>query len=148
MSARQHCGAGHPMSGTRWISPAFWGSTLLVALFWPSRFVGPADGAPLDQRVEVVLLAGFVPALWYLCPAFLRTRFARATLGTLAVWKIATLVLVAQTGWGGLVASKYGPPLDSYRVERSWDARTFLSGAPPPGHAVGARPYPFQLAHP
>src|SRR5256885_16380573 len=124
MSARQHYGAGHTMSGTRWISPAFWGSTLLVALFWPSRFVGPADGAPLDQRVEVVLLAVFVPALWYLCPAFLRTRFARATLGTLAVWKIATWFLVAQTGWGGPVAPQYGPPPARHPRARRWGART------------------------
>jgi hypothetical protein len=127
---------------------ACWAIALLVGLLWPSRLIGPLDGAPLDQRLEVVALAVLVPALSYLCPSFLRTTFARATIATLALWKIATWFLVAQTGWCGLFASKYVPPIDSYRVERSWDARTFWSGRPPGCTAIVARPYRSQLAYP
>ena len=126
----------------------FWAIALLVGLFWPSRLISPLDGAPLDQRLEVVVLGMLVPALWYLCPSFLRTTFARATIGTLTVWKIATWFLVAQTGWCGLFASKYESPVDSYRIERSWDARTFWSGTPPTCTAIVARPFRSQLGYP
>jgi len=130
------------------VGDVVWAIVLLVGLFWPSRLIGPLDGAPLDQRLEVVVLGMLVPALWYLCPSFLRTTFARATIGTLTVWKIATWFLVAQTGWCGLFASKYDSPVDSYRIERSWDARTFWSGTPPTCTAIVARPFRSQLGYP
>src|ERR1043166_3517554 len=136
------------MSAARWLSSAFWGGALLVALFWPSRLISVVDGAPLDQRLEVVVLAVLIPALWYTCSSFLGTRLARAVIGSLALWKIATWFFVAQTGWCGLFASKYAPPIESYRIERSWDARTFWSASPPPCTAVVARPYLSQLAYP
>ena len=50
------------------VGDAVWAIVLLVGLFWPSRLIGPLDGAPLDQRLEVVVLGMLVPALWYLCP--------------------------------------------------------------------------------
>lgn len=137
-----------PNQAKRLASTAFWAGALLVGLFAPSRLVGPLDGAPLDQRFEVVVLAMLLPALWYVYPAFLRTTVARATVGALAVWKIATWFLVAQTGWCGLFASKYEPPIDSYRVERSWDVRTFWSGTPPACTAIVARPFRSQLGYP
>ena len=126
----------------------FWAIALLVGLFWPSRLIGPLDGAPLDQRLEVVVLGMLVPTLWYLYPSFLRTTFARATIGTLTVWKIATWCLVAQTGWCGVFASKYESPVESYRLERSWDVRTFWSGTPPTCTAIVARPFRSQLGYP
>ena len=56
-----------------------------------------ARGAPLDRRLEVILLAVLMPALWYLCPSFLRTPFARATIGSLAVGVGGFCVLMWRT---------------------------------------------------
>jgi hypothetical protein len=118
-----------------------WGGALIVGLLWPSRLIGWLDGAPLDQRVEVIVIAVLLPAVWYVYPAFLRTRFARAAIGALVIWKIATWALLAQAGWCGFFASQYEAPNAAYRVDRSWDARTFWSGAPPVCTAIVARPY-------
>lgn len=123
-------------------------AALVAGVLWPSRLIGPLDGAPLDQHVEVIAIAVLLPALWYVYPSFLRTPVARATIGTLAVWKIATWLLLAQTGWCGLFVSKYEPPIESYRLERSWDARSFWSGTPPACSAIVARPYLSQRRYP
>ena len=130
------------------MATAFWAGALLVGLLWPSRLVGWLDGAPLDRRADVVLVAMLAPALWYLHPTFLRTSAARAIIAALAAWKIAIWFLAAQTGWCGLFASKYEPPIDSYRVVRSWDVRTFWSGSPPACTAIVSRGYGSQLQYP
>jgi hypothetical protein len=119
----------------------FWGCAALGAIVWPSRLIGWLDGAPLDQRVEVVVVALLLPALWYLDAAYLRTRVARATIATLAAWKLATALLLTQNGWCGMFAQKYPPTSESYRLERSWDARSLWSAAPPACTAIVARPY-------
>lgn len=128
--------------------PWAWVGALLVGVLWPSRIVGALDGAPLDRRLEVVVLAVLLPALWYLHPSFLRGRFARAVVGSLAAWKIVAWLLIAQTGWCGLFVSKYEPPIDSYRLERSWDVRTFSTGSPPSCTAIVARPFVSQRDYP
>jgi len=122
--------------------PTFlWGCAAIAAIVWPSQLIGWLDGAPLDQRVEVVAIALVLPALWYVDAGYLRTRLARATIATLAAWKLATALLLTQTGWCALFAQKYPPPAESYRLERSWDARSLWSSAPPTCSAIVARPY-------
>jgi len=125
--------------------PTFlWGCAALAALLWPSRLIGWLDGAPLDQRIEVVVVALLLPALWYLDAGYLRTRIARMTIVTLASWKLVTALLLTQTGWCALFAQKYPQLSESYRLDRSWDARSLWSAAPPACSAIVARPYTVQ----
>lgn len=121
--------------------PFVCGAALVVATLWPSRFIGWLDGAPLDQRLEAIVVAILLPSLWYLDPAFLRTRAARLLTVALLAWKIGAWALVTQNGWCALLASKYAPPGDAYRIEQSWDARTLWTAAPPSCTAIVARPY-------
>src|SRR5262249_7073921 len=121
--------------------PFVCGAALVVATLWPSRFIGWLDGAPLDQRLEAIVVAILLPSLWYLDPAFLRTRAARLLTVALLAWKIGAWALVMQNGWCALLASKYAPPGDAYRIEQSWDARTLWTAAPPSCTAIVARPY-------
>jgi hypothetical protein len=123
------------------MASTLWGLLLIAGAIWPSRVIGPLDGAPLDQRLEAIEFVLLLPAAWVLHPAFLRRPIARGLVAALALWKIATWVLVAQTGWCGIFLTSYEPWVGSYRLDRSWDARTFWSGTPPACSAIVARRY-------
>jgi hypothetical protein len=113
-----------------------WGVLLIAAVLWPGRIVGPIDGAPLDAPLEAVLFAGLV-ALWFLAPAFLKTRRARVVIGSLLVWKIAGWLLLTQTG---LCGTFLADPGGGVRPQPGWDVRALWT--PRMGcTAVVTRPY-------
>src|SRR5262249_10015580 len=137
-----HPRVGHAMKrAARRLAAAFWGPSLVPAVLWASRLTAPLDGAPLDRIGEVIVFAIAVPFLWYLNPAFLRRRTTQAAIAALAIWKIAAWMLLPQTGLCGMFLTRYQPGGDGYRLDRSWDARTFWSGVPPSCSAIVTRPY-------
>jgi hypothetical protein len=108
------------------VSSIVWGALLILAVVWPGRLTGPLDGAPLDTPIKAVLLALVLPLLWFLAPAFLKTRAGRAIAGGLLLWKIAGWLLLTQTG---LCATFLAAPQPhaTLEVQRSWDVRTLWS---------------------
>ena len=104
-----------------------WGLLLIAAILWPARSAGPLHGAPLDTPVAV-LLFGAALGLWFVAPAFLKTRGARLLVGGLAVWKAAGWLLLTQTG---LCAAFFAAPQAgaARQLQPSWDARTLWSPA-------------------
>ena len=78
---------------------SLWGLLAAAALLWPDRISGPFDGVPLDRVAEAVLVAGVLPALWYLHPQFLRSSRARACILVLVAWRIMSALLFVQDGW-------------------------------------------------
>jgi len=123
------------------MASALWAVVLIAGLIWPSRMIGPLDGAPLDQRLEAMAFVLLLPVVWFLHPGYLRRPIARVLVAVLALWKIATWALVAQTGWCGLFLTGYEGWVGGYRLDRSWDARTYWSGTPPACSAIVARGY-------
>ena len=106
-----------------------WGLALVAAVLWPGRIIGPLDGAPLDAPLEAILIGLVLPILWTLDPRFLRGGLAKALVVLLLTWKIATAVFLTQGGWCGEFLTPQPPP-GSYRLDRSWDLRTFLEASP------------------
>jgi hypothetical protein len=125
----------------RHVSDVGWGLALGIAVLWPSRLIGPLDGMPLDQRSEAMVIGLVLPALWFLEPAFVSGRFARAVIISMLVWKAAGGLLLSQTGLCGLFVSEYDAPVGRFRLDRSWDARTLWTSSPPNCLAIVARPF-------
>ena len=121
------------------MATTFWSIALLAAVLWPGRLIGPLDGAPFDAPHEALLLAAVLPMLWFLAPAFLRTRALRVLTSSMLLWKLAGWLLLTQTGWCAtfLAAPAVNAPL---QAQQSWDVRTLW--APRPGcSAILTRPY-------
>src|SRR2546428_5152890 len=82
-----------------------WGPLAAAALLWPDRLSGPFDGVPLDRAAEAVLIGVIFPTLWVFHPQFLATRFARASIVALMVWKTCAAGLFVPDGW----CVRFGP---------------------------------------
>lgn len=117
-----------------------WAAALVAAVLWPSRIIGPLDGAPLDAPLEAILIGLVLPLLWTLNPGFLRGFLPKALIVFVLTWKMATALLMTQGGWCAEFLTP-DPPPGSYRLDRSWDLRTYFEGAPPSCSAIVARRY-------
>src|SRR5688572_16759825 len=128
--------------------PGLWFVLLIAAVLWPSRIVGPLDGAPLDRPLEAVLLGLALPWLFWIGRGVCASRAFRAAVIALLVWKGATFYAVTQQG---LCATFLSPqPLSgtahSMRIDeprgflRSWDVRAGLWDAEPACTAILTRP--------
>ena len=98
---------------------SLWGLLAAGALLWPDHISGPFDGVPLDRVAEAVLVAGVLPALWYLHPRFLRAPRARACILALVAWRIASALLFVQDGW----CVRFQPARPTATLRRTADAR-------------------------
>ena len=118
-----------------------WGLLAAGALLWPDRISGPFDGVPLDRIAEAVLIAGILPALWYLHPGFLRTSRARACIVLLIVWKICSAALFVQNGW--CVRFEPARPFakDASGAPHAWDMRADWRSPDPTCSAIMTRSY-------
>jgi hypothetical protein len=129
-------------------APALWFVALMVAVLWPSRFIGPLDGAPLDRPLEAIVLGLGLPWLFWLGRTATLSRTFRWSVLVLLAWKVLTPAVAAQQG---LCANVRAPqPLNgiafAMRIEephgalRSWDVRADLWDDDPACTAIITRP--------
>ncbi len=118
-----------------------WSVALVAAVAFPSRLIGPFDGAPFDTVSKALAFGLVLPFLWWLYPAFVRTTVARALIALLLAWKLSTWMLVPQAGWCGQFLVAGPPQTGGWSLMRSWDARTYWESNPPACSAIVARGY-------
>jgi hypothetical protein len=120
---------------------SLWGLLAAGALLWPDRISGPFDGVPLDHVLEAVLIAGVLPALWYVHPRFLRTSLAHACILLLVGWKICSALLFVQDGW--CVRFEPARPFakDAGTAPHAWDMRADWRSHDPVCSAIMTRSY-------
>ena len=129
-------------------APALWFVLLLAGAWWPSRFLGPLDGAPLDRPAEAILLGLLLPWLFWLGRDASRSPLFRVAIVVLIFWKAATFGTATQQG---LCARVQAPqPLSgvafAMRIDeprgflRSWDLRADLWDDEPRCTAILTRP--------
>jgi hypothetical protein len=120
----------------------------IVSVLWPSRFIGPLDGAPLDGTAEAVLVGLVLPSLWWLSrDRFRSTRF-RAAIVALLVWKAGTGVVAQQQGlcMQAVASAPLSGTAMTMRIDeprgylRSWDVRADLWSDEPRCTAIVSRP--------
>ncbi|MGH9143789.1 MAG: hypothetical protein ACRD2I_21855 [Vicinamibacterales bacterium] len=112
-----------------------------AALLWPDHISGPFDGVPLDRVAEAVLVAGGVPALWYIHPKFLETSRARICILLLVGWRICSALLFVQDGW--CVRFEPARPFakDAVGAPHAWDLRADWRSPDPACSAIMTRSY-------
>jgi hypothetical protein len=106
----------------------------MAAVLWPSRFLGPLDGAPLDRPAEAILLGLVLPWLFWLGREASRRRVFRLTVVVLLAWKVATFAGVTQQGLCATVRASQPLSGEAFRMRideprgflRSWDVRADL----------------------
>ena len=139
----------------RW-APAAWTMLAAVAVLWPSRFIGPLDGAPLDGRLEAIAIGLVLPSLWWLSRDRFTMRWSHVAIVALLVWKAGTGVVAQQQGL--CLVSSTGAPLSgtamTMRIDeprgflRSWDVRADLWSDEPRCTAIVTRPLHDSAAFP
>jgi hypothetical protein len=120
---------------------SLWGILAAGALLWPDRISGPFDGVPLDRVAEAVLVAGLLPALWYLHPRFLRTSRAHACILALVAWKVCSALLFVQDGWCLRFEPARPFAKDAGTVPHAWDMRADWRSPNPACSAIMTRSY-------
>lgn len=119
-------------------------------MLWPSRFIGPLDGAPLDGVADALIIGLLLPSLWWLSRGRFRSRWCRVAIVALLLWKAATGMVAQQQGLC-LVAQSSTPLAGTamtMRVNepngflRSWDLRADLWSDQPRCTAIVTRPLP------
>lgn len=137
-------------------SPAAWFVVAAIAVGWPSRVLGPLDGAPLDRPLEAIVLGLVLPWMFWLGRRGSQTRTFQAAVLALLLWKAATAMTATQQG---LCATIRAPqPLSglalTMKIEeprgflRSWDARADLWDVEPACTAILTRPLAETAAFP
>lgn len=138
------------------VTRAMWSVLGVVAVLWPGRLVGPLDGAPLDGRLEAVVIGLVLPSLWWLDRRAVSAAWARAVIIALLAWKaLGPAVLVQQglcattTAAAPLHGINQGIPIEEpFGALRSWDLRADLTAPQPACTAILTRPLPTQDAFP
>ena len=135
---------------------AGWTAVLAIAVLWPSRFIGPLDGAPLDAPLEAMIIGLAVPSLWWLCRRGISVGWTRWAMLALLAWKLLTAPVTAQQGL--CVSMNAGRPLDGINqgipiIEptgalRSWDLRSDWRDPAPRCTAIVTRPLTDRRAFP
>lgn len=120
---------------------ALWGLAGAVALLWPDRLAGFADGMPLDSRGECLLVGVLFPMLWWLAPRFLATRMARSCIVALLAWKILGAALLTQQGWCVRFEPSRPYVADQTGAPHAWDVRADWRADNPACSAVMTRAY-------
>jgi hypothetical protein len=131
----------------RWLG-ALWAALAAVAVLWPSRFIGPLDGAPLDTASDAIIIGLALPSLWWLSRERCRSTWSQAAIVLLLVWKAGTGVFAEQQGLcmvatanQPLAATAMTMRIDEPRgFLRSWDVRANLWADQPACTAIVTRP--------
>ena len=122
-----------------------WGLLAVVALLWPSRLSGVADGIPLDRAVEAIAIGVVFPLLWWLHPRFLNAFSARACIIALLIAKAGAAMLLVQDGWCLAFEPHKQIVRDGTGKPHSWDVRADWRSPDPRCSAVMTRSY--QMSH-
>lgn len=138
------------------LTRALWSVLGAAAVLWPGRLVGPLDGAPLDGRLEAVVIGLVLPSLWWLDRRAVTAAWVRAVIVALLAWKaLGPAVLVQQglcattTAAAPLHGINQGIPIEEpFGSLRSWDLRADLTAPQPACTAILTRPLPTQDAFP
>ena len=132
-----------------------WSAVLAIGLLWPATVLSAFDGAPLNGRLEAVVVGLLVPALWWLDRSFVLRRRPQMLIAALVVVKIAGSLLPQE----GLCATFTTPAplsgeiqtiaIDEPRgVLRSWDVRADWRAGAPRCTAIVDRPFTSASAFP
>ena len=124
-----------------WFGSCAWGLAAAAALLWPAHVSGAFDGVPLDGTAEAILVGVVMPALLWLHPRFLATRFARACVIALLGWKAFTAVAFVQDGWCVRFTPSAEYVKDGTGAPHSWDVRADWRAADPSCSAIMTGPY-------
>ena len=118
-----------------------WGTLAVAALWWPGTVSGPLDGAPLDGKLEAIVLGLVLPALWWFHGEFLQTRFACIAITAIVMVKVLAALLLGQEGW--CVRFDTATPIVSRSTGRihGWDVRADWRSPDPNCSAVMTRGY-------
>jgi len=138
------------------MSRALWSVSGAAAVLWPGRLVGPLDGAPLDGRLEAVVVGLVLPSLWWLDRRAATAAWVRVVIVALLAWKaLGPAVMVQQglcatmTAAAPLHGINQGIPIEEpFGALRSWDVRADLTAPQPSCTAILAQPLPTQDAFP
>ena len=113
------------------MTTALWAVVAAAALLWPARLAGPLDGAPLDERLEALVIGAFFAWLIVAHPRFLHLRAAQVLVIALLGWKAVTGAALTRDGWCLTFTSPVPLYLDNVTVPHSWDVRAdWLSDVP------------------
>jgi hypothetical protein len=118
-----------------------WIALAALALWWPSRVIGPLDGVPLDGAAEAILLGLVFPALCWLHRPFLNDRRARALILALVASKAVMTATLVQDGWCVMVIPSRPYVKDATGAPHSWDIRADWRSQDPSCTAIMTRPY-------
>ena len=125
-----------------------WFVLLMAAVLWPSRFLGPLDGAPLDRPLEAIALGLALPWLFWVGREAVASRSFRMVVIALLAWKASTAVIATQQGLCAtfrapepLVGVAHAISIEEPRgFLRSWDVRADLWDDEPACTAILSRP--------
>jgi hypothetical protein len=128
---------------------AIWIVALALAVLWPGRLLSALDGAPLNGRVEAVLIGVVLPALLWLNPASVHEVASRVMIAALLAVKVIASLAFSQHGLcarftttapleGVISTIEIDEPLG---VLRSWDLRADWRSPQPRCTAIFDRAY-------
>lgn len=143
------------MRRSRW-STSFWTCLAAAGVLWPSRVIGPLDGAPLDGRAEALVIGLVLPSLWWLDRRAISTWWSRTLILSLLLWKVGSTALLTQQGLCGAAFAKVPlnglnqgiPIVEPSGALRSWDVRADFAADTPTCTAILTRPLPAQSDFP
>lgn len=138
------------------VTRAVWTVLGVVALLWPARLLGPLDGAPLDGRIEAIVIGLVLPSLWWLDRRAASAAWVRAVIVVLLIWKVGLWATAAQQGLCAVTFAKaplsgtnQGIPIEEpLGVLRSWDLRADMTAPVPECTAIITRSLLSQEAFP
>ena len=146
---------GHIARRSGWTT-LVWTLLAAIAVLWPSRAIGPLDGAPLDARAEAILIGMVLPWLWWFDRRAIATTASRVLIVSLLGWKVASAALLTQQGLctasfakGPVHGLNQGIPIEEPSgALRSWDLRADFLAPTPRCTAIITRPLPAQADFP
>src|SRR5688572_2759576 len=118
-----------------------WRVVAVIAVWWPSRVSGIFDGAPLDTRVEALVLGLVVPVLAWAHPGFFRRIAARTIVCAILILKFGAAFAVQQEGWCVTFAPPKPMVRESTGKPHAWDMRADWLSDDPVCSAVMTRSY-------
>lgn len=138
------------------LTRALWSVLGAVAVLWPGRLIGPLDGAPLDGRLEAVVIGMVLPSLWWLDRRAVTATWVRAVIVAVLAWKAVSPAVMVQQGLCATTTAaaplngiNQGIPItEPFGALRSWDLRADLTAPQPGCTAILTRPLAVQEAFP